>query len=392
MPSLNLYKKMMGAPTVGRVLKNQSDMVMEATWDNDVSTHTCYLYDYWHDDHKTQLKNIHPEDDPNKVAISLKVRNSSQQTYAKDVVTHHIQMKPSQEINVDYYQDFFGDRYSAEFPVGMYLDIPDEKGIYRRWLVVGLANFFVNQFPTYEILPCDYVFNWIYNGQKIKMAGVLRSQSSYNQGTWLDYKVETIEDQQKFILPLNSLSEKIYYNQRFIIDTKVDIFNGAEPRAWRITKVNRINANGTGLFTCAQDQFVQHKDFIEYEDINNPSTLIGMWADYYSSSTEPVDSEQPLQKVSSVKITYSGKAEIKVGGSFKTFNLNFSDGVELSGVWKFEVNGEDISHLVTIKTVDSTQIKVRFDGDEDYMGKTMIVSYVTETGTTTSEEIYIGGL
>ncbi len=177
MPSLDLYKKILGASSVGEAHKCNSDMIMEATWNNDPNTKTCYLYDYWHDDHKRQLKNLHPEDDDKKIAISLKVRTSSQQTFSKDVVTHHIQMMPSQEMNVPYYPLFFGNRYDAEFPVGLYVDIP-EKGIYRRWLIVGLANFFVNQFPTYEILPCDKIIDWIHDGMKINMACVLRSQNS----------------------------------------------------------------------------------------------------------------------------------------------------------------------------------------------------------------------
>ncbi len=186
MPRFDLYKKALGATSVGTAFKNQSDMVLEATWENDLNTRTCYLYDYWHDDFKTRLKDLHPESDPKKVAISLKVRTSSQQTYSKDVVTHHIQMLPSQEMNVDYYPIFFEKRYDAIFPVGLYIDIPDERGIFIRWMVVGLANYNVNQFPTYEILPCNKILDWISDGQKIHMAACLRSQNSYNSGVWRD--------------------------------------------------------------------------------------------------------------------------------------------------------------------------------------------------------------
>lgn len=150
MPSPGLYrKKLLGASNTGEAFKTQSDMLMLATWNEDLAAHTCYLYDYWHDDHKTQLLDLDPSNDPKKIAIELKVRVSSQQTYSKDIVTRHIQMKPHQPMNVDYYPAFFKDRYDAIFPVGLYIDVPDDNGIYNRWMVVGIANYHVNQFPTY---------------------------------------------------------------------------------------------------------------------------------------------------------------------------------------------------------------------------------------------------
>ena len=111
MPNLDLYKQILGNQTLGQVHKKESDMVMEATWDTDINTRICYLYDYWHDNHKTQLKNLHPENDPDKIAISLKWRRNSAQTLDKDIVSNHIQMKPSQKMNVEYYPNFIEKRY-----------------------------------------------------------------------------------------------------------------------------------------------------------------------------------------------------------------------------------------------------------------------------------------
>ena len=119
MPSFDLYKKILSEKTLGEVHKKESDMVMESTWDTDINTRVCYLYDYWHDDHKTQLTNLDSSRDSKKVAISLKWRRSSIQTMDKDVVDHHIQMKPSQEMNVDYYPTLFEKRYGATWPVGL---------------------------------------------------------------------------------------------------------------------------------------------------------------------------------------------------------------------------------------------------------------------------------
>lgn len=397
MPSFDLYRRLHSAASIGEAHKKESDMVMEATWDNDINTRVCYLYDYFHDDHKTQLTNLDPVNESKKVAISLKWRRSSAQTMDKDVVDHHIQMKPSQEMNVDYYPAFFEERYQATWPVGLYVDIPDEKGIYNRWLIVAVANYHVSQFPTFSVLPCDFIFNWIYKGKKYKMAGCLRNQNSYNSGIWTDHIITAVEDQQKFIVPMNSVSEQIYYNQRMIIDNKIDVKSGNEPRTWKISKVNRINSNGTLLATLAQDKFNAHTDYIEYENDSDPSTIIGMWADYYSTDgTVPSEDTPPSEDIHSV-ITYVGKPNIKVGGSYKKFTVIFYDHETVIdhklGNWSFEIDGVDASSLVQTDTTDveANQIRVRFIGSEDYMGKILKVTYSSTTGIVSSVDILISG-
>jgi len=44
------------------------------------------------------------------------------------------------------------------------VDIPDEKGVYRKWLVTERANWLGLQFPTWYILPVDYILQWVYQG------------------------------------------------------------------------------------------------------------------------------------------------------------------------------------------------------------------------------------
>lgn len=398
MPSFDLYKKILSEKTLGEVHKKESDMVIEATWDTDINTRVCYLYDYFHDDHKTQLTNLDSANDPKKVSISLKWRKSTNQTMDKDVVDHHIQMKPSQEMNVDYYPAFFKERYQATWPVGLYCDIPDEKGIYNRWLIVATANYYVSQFPTFSVLPCDKILDWVYKGKKNRMAGCLRSQSSYNSGIWTDVKITSVEDQQKFIVPMNELSESIFYNQRMIIDNKIDVKAGNEPRAWKVSKVNRINSNGTLLVTLAQDKFNAHTDYIEYEDEKDPSSIIGMWADYYSTDGMPPSDETPAAENIHSVITFVGKANIKVQGSYKKFTVIFYDGEtpidHKLGQWTFTIDGVDASSLIQTDTtgVEQNQIKVKFIGSEDYMGKTLKVSYSSTTGIISSVDILIIGV
>jgi hypothetical protein len=121
-----------------------------------------------------QLDDLHPMDDKNKIPIDIKFIRHESQTYQKDAITFWMQLMPGQECNVDYYDKMFG-RYFARFPVGLFCDIQDESGKYNKWLVVNTANYNQNQFPTWELLRCDYVFRWIHNGKRYECPGVLQS-------------------------------------------------------------------------------------------------------------------------------------------------------------------------------------------------------------------------
>ena len=39
-----------GAKTIGQIHKEESDWLMEETWDNDIQSKVCYIYDFFRDD------------------------------------------------------------------------------------------------------------------------------------------------------------------------------------------------------------------------------------------------------------------------------------------------------------------------------------------------------
>ena len=182
MISLSEYRTIIGDhKTNGRARKAISDQVMFHTWSQDIQAQTAYLFDYYRDMQSEEaffLNDLHPEDDPYKIPIEIKFIRHASQTYQKDPITFWLQMKPGQDCNVPYYDEVLGSRYDATFPIGMYVAIQDESGKYNRWLVVAKANYEQSQFPTFEILRCDYNFQWIFDHKKYQCAGVLRSQNS----------------------------------------------------------------------------------------------------------------------------------------------------------------------------------------------------------------------
>ena len=193
-----------------------------------------------------------------------------------------------------------------------------------------------------------------------------------------------MEDQQKFILPLTRNTEKLFYNQRMIVDNKVL----TEPRAWRISKINRINQNGTVLVTLYQDIFDQNKDYIELDEYGN---VVGMWADYYLQPINP--DPEDVSTIYSV-ITYSSKAQLKIGGSYKKFTVTFYDNEEEvgfeAGAWSYTIDGEDASSLISeIAGESDNQIKVKFIGDESYLDKQLVITYTSDSGVTSSVTVDI---
>ena len=173
------YKKVSKSTTLGEVRKQQSDIIMEATWDGDIATKTMYFFDYDHDPEPTKYKDLDMWKYEKLPMMRCKYLQGTYQSLDKDEVALKLQMKPSQECVVPYYKEVFEDRYDSTYPVGLYCAIPNEKGVYEKWLVCAVADEKALQFPTYHILPCDYLLTWIYNNKKQYMLGCLRSQNSY---------------------------------------------------------------------------------------------------------------------------------------------------------------------------------------------------------------------
>lgn len=165
----------------------------------------------------------------------------------------------------------------------------------------------------------------------------------------------------------------------------------SEPRAWQVSKVNRISANGLLNVTLAQEKFNQYTDYVE---VDESGKVVGLWADYYDKPVLPVDSSEDVVS----NISYSGVTpELKVRGGYKKFTVTFdTENVEVdSNGWSFELNGKDASALVTIiKPEDSTdlelnQIKVKFTGSEEYLGEILTVKYTTASGIVSSLDVSI---
>ena len=208
-------------------------------------------------------------------------------------------------------------------------------------------------------------------------------------------KFQTPENQRKCILPMNDISETIFYDKRIIISAPIK-----EPVTWICTKVENTSPKGVNRITFAQDKFDQHKDYIEKDDNGK---VVGMWADYWNTGLEPTIPNEDETLTIRGEISYSGlNPQIKIGGSYKKFTIKFyDDETEIdfkSGSWKFSIDGNDASDLITTLTseassdVNENQVKVKFIGDNTWLNKILNVAYTSDDGIESNIDIEIIGV
>lgn len=376
-------------PTLGEKLKSDSDMLMELTWDSDIQSKICYIYDFYHDD-QPRLAEGMTYDNTTKTRIDVKFIVKSYQSMDKDQIDYYIQFRPSQAVRFSendelyYFETDYKSVYGNTFPVGEYIDIPDDRGVYHKWLICREER--ANQFPKYLVLPCDYELCWIeINGKdriKRRMWSVLRMQSSYTIGQYTDRVFTRTDNQNKIWLPLNKLTEKFWYTTDENTTMRIVVSAPTEhPLIWACTKIENIQPVGIQKLTIYQTVWSDNRDYIEKDENGK---IVGMWASYFDSEIVPTDPDTPSPTPSSITVKISASTSIiKVGGSYKTLTVNlYNDSNEditteysdADFVWTCSIDNEDWTDKVTWRNgTEFNQMKVKFPNDSSVIGKILTI-------------------
>lgn len=396
MPSLSTARhinqiKQNGARTVGQIVKEQSDFLMEDTWWNDPQSKVCYIYDYKHDDQPNINKGM-TYDTTDKFRIDAKFIIAKYQSISGDQIEYHVLFRPSQkrEFNEEdelyYYETDYAFYYRSEFPIGLYIDIPDDQGIYRKYLIVGQE--IANQFVKFFVLPCDYKLCWIenLNNKRIKrqMWSCLRNQNSYTSGLWSGDRLVSLDNVNQVWLPMNDITERIHYisednenNQRLIISTL-----SPNPSVWTVSKVQDLNPLGILKLTYKQTVFDEHTDYIDWDTGE-------MYADYWINDIAPT--EEVKSDTVTAEITALNNY-LKIGGSYKLLTVIFTDeeGNDVTEnylseitpeCWKCFIDDEEIteSELVSwLSDSENNKIKIKFEKDFSYLTKVLKIQCTVE--------------
>lgn len=399
MPSLQTARRIANAKTnnaktLGQIYKEQSDWAMEQTWDNDEQSKLCYIYDWKHDDSPNMNIGMTYEN-TTKTPIDAKILVSKYGSIDKDSPTLQCQFKPSQK---EYFTEeddlFYMEEYRKKYQlddifVGMYLDVPDKKGVYHRHLIC--MKDVEQNFQKYFLLPCDYLLQWVQTKAdkryRRSMWCVLKSQSSYNSGIWVDNVTASQQNQELLFIPTNEVSDTIYYvsesdenNQRLIVDVPNYSIENWTPNTWVVSKVERVNVRGRTKLTLYQKPFNSNTDYIEKDE---NGIITGLWANYFDG-TAPTDPSIPTTPPSSITARISASTStIKVGGSYKNLTVNlFNDSNEditteytdATFTWTCSVDDEDWTDKVTWRAgTEYNQKKVKFPNDTSTIGKILSV-------------------
>ena len=349
MPSLQTARRIANAKTnnaktLGQIYKEESDFLMEETWDNSITSTTCYIYDHFHDDFFTDEHGITRSlaegmtyENTNKTKIDAKFIIKSYQSMDKDQVEYYLMFRPSQPVRFNegddlyYYETDFRKRYSATFPIGLWVDLPDDRGVYHKWLIC--RNEPANQFPKYLILPANYELMW---------------------------------------------AEKFWYtdddskNMRVIVSALME-----NPTVWKITKCESASPLGLQKLTLYTNFFNEHTDYVNFETGE-------MYANYFDSEIAPTDPSTPTTPPSSITTRISASTStIKVGGSYKNLTVNlFNDSNEditteyadATFTWTCSIDNEDWTDKVSWRAgTEYNQKKVKFPNDTSTIGKILSV-------------------
>lgn len=184
MPTFSQMKQKYQNYTLGQQLKANSDLVMQMTFDRDVATKQCYIYDYFHDDQKDDYYGYDPSLSKTKTPVKLKFIIKEYKSLNKDDPEAYIMFEPdvwnSQSCVPDYFMKDYG-RHGIEYPIGNFVDVPDDRGIYHKWMCCYAEP--SNQNPKFGIIRINHQFMWIEddgnNRIKRKMWGVQRGANSY---------------------------------------------------------------------------------------------------------------------------------------------------------------------------------------------------------------------
>ena len=390
MPSLQTARRVAnaknnGAKTIGQIYKEQSDLAMNQTWWNDPQSKVAYIYDYFHDD-QPEIKDHMTYENTTKTRIDIKFIVKSYQSMDKDQVDYYIQFRPdakfdfTEEDELYYYEKDFHKRYGADYPIGMMIDIPDDRGIYHKWLICRDEP--ANQFPKFLILPLNYRLYWIeQNGDKRykrNMWCAIRMQSSYTSGSYVDKVFSRPDNQTKLWFSMNSITEKFWYsddddkNMRLIVSAPLE-----QPVTWRITKCENAQPLGIQKLTLYQDRFNEHTDYVNLETGE-------MYANYFDSEIAPTDPSNPTTPPSSITARISASTStIKVGGSYKNLTVNlFNDSNEditteyadATFTWTCFIDNEDWTDKVTWRAgTEYNQKKVKFPNSASTIGKILSI-------------------
>lgn len=218
--------------TVPQYKRDQSEMVVRETWYNDPEVVSMKLYKHKEGTCGREYELIGEED--------ARFIHKELQQYGSQAVAYYVQFLPH-----------------VHYPIGSYIQIPDEDGKMQWWLIVDKSKDL--QFAYYDILPCNYTVKWVKNNRVYQCLCVVRSVNSYSSGVKTKASLMELTDNRcKMVMPSDEVSKNLFYDVRIVVSSDRDV-----PFVWKTTKIEEITPVGISTFTIQQDKYNELTDKAE---------------------------------------------------------------------------------------------------------------------------------
>ena len=349
------YKNRMAirGKNMSEMLRMQSNMVIEQTWDRDPNYRQVFV---------VKVNSGLPEVTAEHELIDVKFNVTTYPNITSDEPAYLLQFRHGEE------------KRHPEIGIGSYVYMEDEDGEWKWWMICRLDE--RPQFRQYFILETNYILKWISDGKIYSCLAVQRIQQSYNSGSWDGDRLTFVDNVTSAIVPTNSDTVKIVYNQRFIISDP----KRYPPVVYQVSKLEDTQPYGLTTFKFTQETFDPAHDNAELGICN-----------YYDSPITPEVPDPSTELQQTATIIYSGtKPTIKVGGSAKTFTAVFKDETTMVSKWTISDENGDISGNTnyTIEYVGN-QMKLKVTQNYNLIGTVLIIQVIGSDGSTAEIQIEV---
>ena len=335
------------------MLRMQSNMVIEQTWDRDPNYRRVYV---------VKVTRGLPTVTDKHELIDVKFNVDTYQKAGADEPAYHLQFRHGAE------------KRNPDIGVGSYVYMADEDGEWKWWMILGLDE--RPQFRQYHIAECNWKFGWVADGKIYYHLGILRNGSATREVDENSY-TSVVNGNAIAWMATNADTQLIDHNQRFLISD----YGRKTPLCFGVGNIIDTMPLGITKFVLSQQTF---------DPIHDNAEL--MLANYYDTATEPVEPDIETEFAGTAAITYSGTAAtIKVGGSYKTFTPAFSgEGVVLDKWLVSDENG-DISADIENYTIeyDGEKLKLKVAQNYNLIGTVLIIQAVGSDDSTSEVSVEV---
>ena len=266
---------------MSEMLRMQSNMVIEQTWNNDPNARRVYV---------VKVSSGLPTVTDKHELVDVKFNVDMYQKVGSDEPAYHLQFRHGAE------------KYNPDIGVGSYVYMADEDGNWKWWLMVSFDE--RPQFRQYHIIECNWRFGWVVDGKIYYHLGIIRNGSITREADENSY-TSVVNGNMICWMATNAETQTIGHDQKFLISDA----GRMPPLCYSVATISDSIPIGITKFVMSQSTFDQSHDNADM-----------MLANYYGSELIPKESTEDSEATSVFEISYNGtKPAIKVGGSPKIF-------------------------------------------------------------------------